>query len=218
MTWGEREKERKVFHSFLQMPAPWLLLCFLCSECTRGGFCNFMHLKPISRELKYESSPPPLPVCMINFPLLSLPIRRFLYGGRHHRRYGRPDYTPERERRRRSRSRSPPYRRWAPSVLLFLLTLHASWRTTSFFCSLLSHIFLYVLVIFQENVSPCVLLVYFWTWHACMANALFPCHVPFSLSPLARQLSAVNLCTPSFPLLGGGSRVWEVQAWSVVWM
>jgi len=24
------------------------------SECTRGGFCNFMHLKPISRELKRE--------------------------------------------------------------------------------------------------------------------------------------------------------------------
>ncbi|KAL3885267.1 hypothetical protein ACJMK2_025354 [Sinanodonta woodiana] len=24
------------------------------SECTRGGFCNFMHLKPISRELRRE--------------------------------------------------------------------------------------------------------------------------------------------------------------------
>jgi len=25
----------------------------LCDrECTRGGFCNFMHLKPISRELR----------------------------------------------------------------------------------------------------------------------------------------------------------------------
>ncbi len=23
-------------------------------ECTRGGFCNFMHLKPISRELRRE--------------------------------------------------------------------------------------------------------------------------------------------------------------------
>ena len=22
----------------------------LCSECTRGGFCNFMHLRPISRD------------------------------------------------------------------------------------------------------------------------------------------------------------------------
>jgi len=28
------------------------MLCI--SECTRGGFCNFMHLKPISRELKRE--------------------------------------------------------------------------------------------------------------------------------------------------------------------
>lgn len=26
----------------------------LHSECTRGGFCNFMHLKPISRELRRE--------------------------------------------------------------------------------------------------------------------------------------------------------------------
>ena len=25
-----------------------------CRECTRGGFCNFMHLKPISRELRRE--------------------------------------------------------------------------------------------------------------------------------------------------------------------
>ena len=28
-------------------------LC-VCRECTRGGFCNFMHLKPISRELRRE--------------------------------------------------------------------------------------------------------------------------------------------------------------------
>lgn len=27
---------------------------FLHRECTRGGFCNFMHLKPISRELRRE--------------------------------------------------------------------------------------------------------------------------------------------------------------------
>jgi len=27
-------------------------VCLLYSECTRGGFCNFMHLKPISRELR----------------------------------------------------------------------------------------------------------------------------------------------------------------------
>lgn len=37
----------------------WLELC-KCTvltpyrECTRGGFCNFMHLKPISRELRRE--------------------------------------------------------------------------------------------------------------------------------------------------------------------
>jgi len=29
-------------------------VCVCVSECTRGGFCNFMHLKPISRELKRE--------------------------------------------------------------------------------------------------------------------------------------------------------------------
>lgn len=27
---------------------------FSFRECTRGGFCNFMHLKPISRELRRE--------------------------------------------------------------------------------------------------------------------------------------------------------------------
>lgn len=27
---------------------------FDCRECTRGGFCNFMHLKPISYELRRE--------------------------------------------------------------------------------------------------------------------------------------------------------------------
>lgn len=27
---------------------------FLFRECTRSGFCNFMHLKPISRELRRE--------------------------------------------------------------------------------------------------------------------------------------------------------------------
>lgn len=70
-------------------------------ECTRGGFCNFMHLKPISREL-----------------------RRRLYG---RRRGGAgvgggaatgPNVRPGSRRsvspsppRRRSRSRSPPRRR-----------------------------------------------------------------------------------------------------------
>ncbi|XP_078379945.1 splicing factor U2AF 26 kDa subunit-like isoform X3 [Oculina patagonica] len=51
-------------------------------ECTRGGFCNFMHMRPISREL-----------------------RRELYGRNRRKRRSRsasPPYT------RRSRSRSPP--------------------------------------------------------------------------------------------------------------
>ena len=29
-----------------------MYVCDPYSECTRGGFCNFMHLKPISRDLK----------------------------------------------------------------------------------------------------------------------------------------------------------------------
>ncbi|XP_051745794.1 splicing factor U2AF 35 kDa subunit isoform X3 [Ctenopharyngodon idella] len=49
-------------------------------ECTRGGFCNFMHLKPISREL-----------------------RRELYGRRRKRHRSR---SRSRERRSRSRDRS----------------------------------------------------------------------------------------------------------------
>jgi len=58
-------------------------------ECTRSGFCNFMHLKPISREL-----------------------RRYLYsrrGGGKHRSRSR-SISP-RERRRRSRSRERRNRR-----------------------------------------------------------------------------------------------------------
>lgn len=31
-----------------------LNVLFAGRECTRGGFCNFMHLKPISRELRRE--------------------------------------------------------------------------------------------------------------------------------------------------------------------
>lgn len=70
-------------------------------ECTRGGFCNFMHLKPISREL-----------------------RRKLYGRRRGgagvgggaasgplvRTGTRRSYSPS-PPRRRSRSRTPPRRR-----------------------------------------------------------------------------------------------------------
>lgn len=70
-------------------------------ECTRGGFCNFMHLKPISREL-----------------------RRRLYGRRRGGagvgggaatgplvRRGRSRSVSPSPPRRRSRSRSPPRRR-----------------------------------------------------------------------------------------------------------
>ncbi|XP_033641523.1 splicing factor U2AF 35 kDa subunit-like [Asterias rubens] len=56
-------------------------------ECTRGGFCNFMHLKPISRQL-----------------------RRKLYGLRKKRRSR--SRSPSRERKRsRSRSRDRSRRR-----------------------------------------------------------------------------------------------------------
>ncbi|XP_030069505.1 splicing factor U2AF 26 kDa subunit isoform X2 [Microcaecilia unicolor] len=64
-------------------------------ECTRGGFCNFMHLKPISSAL-----------------------RRQLYG-RNRRARGSPPRSPKRPRsqdryrpsdRNRRRSRSPGYR------------------------------------------------------------------------------------------------------------
>ncbi|CAG9798100.1 unnamed protein product [Chironomus riparius] len=54
-------------------------------ECTRSGFCNFMHLKPISREL-----------------------RRYLYS----RRRGRGSRSKSRSPKRRASSRSPrPARR-----------------------------------------------------------------------------------------------------------
>ncbi|XP_063959588.1 splicing factor U2AF 35 kDa subunit-like isoform X2 [Lytechinus pictus] len=52
-------------------------------ECTRGGFCNFMHLKPISREL-----------------------RRELYGRRKRKKRSRSrSKSPKRRSRSRSRSR-----------------------------------------------------------------------------------------------------------------
>ncbi|XP_045617949.1 splicing factor U2AF 26 kDa subunit [Procambarus clarkii] len=58
-------------------------------ECTRSGFCNFMHLKPISREL-----------------------RRELYGRKRKRSpaRGRRRRSPSRNRRSRSRSRSKEHR------------------------------------------------------------------------------------------------------------
>ena len=57
-------------------------------ECTRGGFCNFMHLKPISREL-----------------------RRELYG-RSHNKKGKRDRSRSRDRGRRSRSPTRDRRRY----------------------------------------------------------------------------------------------------------
>lgn len=57
-------------------------------ECTRSGFCNFMHLKPISREL-----------------------RRYLYSRRRSGRKSRSRSPKERRRRSKSRERrrdAPP--------------------------------------------------------------------------------------------------------------
>merc|ERR1719322_398896 len=51
-------------------------------ECTRGGFCNFMHLKPISRDL-----------------------RRKLYGRKEKKRRSRSPPTRRRDRSRERRHR-----------------------------------------------------------------------------------------------------------------
>lgn len=40
--------------AFLTVTVLTLCLLTIHRECTRGGFCNFMHLKPISRELRRE--------------------------------------------------------------------------------------------------------------------------------------------------------------------
>ncbi|KAM7430681.1 Splicing factorU2AF 26 kDa subunit [Porites harrisoni] len=58
-------------------------------ECTRGGFCNFMHMRPISRDL-----------------------RRELYGRNRRRRRGA---AGAKESPPRSRSASPPYTRRSQS-------------------------------------------------------------------------------------------------------
>jgi len=80
-------------------------------ECTRGGFCNFMHLKPISRELRRRlygrkrggagvgggaETGPLVRAGKRSSPSQSPPRRR--------RSRSR---SPDRRRRRRSRSRSP---------------------------------------------------------------------------------------------------------------
>ncbi len=62
-------------------------------ECTRAGFCNFMHLKPISRELRAE-----------------------LYGRKRKRSRSRSRSRDDRSRRRgRHRSRSPREDRSPPT-------------------------------------------------------------------------------------------------------
>ncbi|XP_062499411.1 splicing factor U2AF 26 kDa subunit-like [Corticium candelabrum] len=60
------------------------------SECTRGGFCNFMHLKPISKDLRRKL-------------FGSRPMRGRGRGGRG----GRFNHSRSRSPKRRSRSRSP---------------------------------------------------------------------------------------------------------------
>ncbi|KAF0045917.1 hypothetical protein F2P81_002446 [Scophthalmus maximus] len=61
-------------------------------ECTRGGFCNFMHLKPISRELRRE--------------LYGRRRKRHRSGSRSRERRSRSrDRRRDRERPRRSRDR-----------------------------------------------------------------------------------------------------------------
>lgn len=45
---------RANFTSQMNAASLTLHVLFSSRECTRGGFCNFMHLKPISRELRRE--------------------------------------------------------------------------------------------------------------------------------------------------------------------
>jgi len=74
-------------------------------ECTRGGFCNFMHLKPVSRDVKR---------------FVYGHRSRYIRGGRHNQEKSpshsrSPSPGPRRHQRRggrsRSRSRSPAPRR-----------------------------------------------------------------------------------------------------------
>lgn len=57
----DKKKKKSLFghNSFLSDAYSYCMVshCSMLSlhrECTRGGFCNFMHLKPISRELRRE--------------------------------------------------------------------------------------------------------------------------------------------------------------------
>lgn len=57
MKWGERRACVPALYrnQYINKVAPLTAECAsLRRECTRGGFCNFMHLKPISRELRRE--------------------------------------------------------------------------------------------------------------------------------------------------------------------
>ena len=40
------------FNMYVYTPNSVHAFVIFTRECTRGGFCNFMHLKPISRDLK----------------------------------------------------------------------------------------------------------------------------------------------------------------------
>ncbi|XP_076321442.1 splicing factor U2AF 26 kDa subunit-like isoform X1 [Tachypleus tridentatus] len=66
-------------------------------ECTRSGFCNFMHLKPISRELRRE--------------LYGRRRKRLSRSRSRSRSYDRNRRSRSRERKRRSRSRERRDRR-----------------------------------------------------------------------------------------------------------
>lgn len=80
-------------------------------ECTRGGFCNFMHLKPISRELRRKLYGRKRGGAGVGGgaetgPLVRPGKRRSSSPSPPRRRRSR-SRSPERRRRRRSRSKSP---------------------------------------------------------------------------------------------------------------
>lgn len=99
---------------------------FSYRECTRGGFCNFMHLKPISRELRRElygrrrKRYPNLEVFLlginenlwINLFFFVSPIRHRSRSRSRERRSRSRDRRRDRERPRRSRDRERSGRFW----------------------------------------------------------------------------------------------------------
>lgn len=52
--WLKHDLKNRIFTIFLLLLLTILFFSLFYRECTRGGFCNFMHLKPISRELRRE--------------------------------------------------------------------------------------------------------------------------------------------------------------------